>query len=176
MAKPPGEKRRTATRTTGLGSHHRRGPKRREQRERSTPCDLVVLSVTRAVSYEPSATREVCISITDPLTPPVNLSPKFVDVLRLSFSDITEPIPLPSYVLFSSEHANAILDFVDKWAHVDRIVVHCVGGFSRSPAVALAIAELRGWPYSALEQQSPLRNKWLREQLIEIGLSRRSRK
>jgi predicted protein tyrosine phosphatase len=114
----------------------------------------------------------VCISITDPNTPPVNLSPKFADVLRLSFSDIAEPSPLPFHVLFAPEHAQAILEFIDRWPHVDRIVVHCVGGLSRSPAVALAIADLRGWPVSALEQQSPMWNKWVREQLVRLGRSR----
>jgi predicted protein tyrosine phosphatase len=130
-----------------------------------------VLSITGAAKYEPSG-REVCISITDPQSAPANLSEKFAAVLRLSFSDITEPIPLPTHVLFAPEHAHAILDFIDNWPDVERIVVHCVGGLSRSPGVALAIADLRGWPVKALEQRSPMWNKWVREQLVSVGRAR----
>jgi predicted protein tyrosine phosphatase len=138
---------------------------------RSTGPELVVLSMSRATAYEPSR-HEVCISITDPHSEPVQLSPKFADVLRLSFSDIIEPIPLPSHRLFAQEHATAILEFIGRWPNVERIVVHCVAGLSRSPAVALAIADLYERPTGELERQFPMWNTWVRQQLLEAGRTR----
>jgi predicted protein tyrosine phosphatase len=130
-----------------------------------------VLSLTNAAKYGPSG-REVCISISDPQSAPANLSEKCRRGTETLFSDIAEPIPLPSHVLFAPEHAHAILDFIDNWPDVERIVVHCVGGLSRSPAVALAIADLSGWPVKALEQRSPMWNKWVREQLVSVARAR----
>ena len=48
-----------------------------------------MLSREDAESYEPSGSREVCISISDPDAEPARVSPKFVSVLRLYFNDIT---------------------------------------------------------------------------------------
>lgn len=140
--------------------------------------DLLVLSAAAALVYEPSG-REVCISITDPGHARVELSPKFSDILRVSFSDFADPTPFPFGELFAVEHAGAIIAFVNRWTDVDRIVVHCLAGVSRSPAVALAIAELRGGPTDLLEQQFPMWNPWVRQLLVkagQVGRSRRSRR
>jgi predicted protein tyrosine phosphatase len=163
-----------------LGTGHkrpiedRRPPRSAHQRRRATPqapkepIDILVLSAARAAAYEPSR-HEVCISIGDPKSEPVLLSAKFADVLRLSFSDIAAPSPLPFHELFATEHARAIIEFVNRWCDVDRIVVHCVAGLSRSPAVALAIADLRGMRTADLERQYPMWNTWVRERLVAAG-------
>jgi predicted protein tyrosine phosphatase len=135
----------------------------------------VILSLLRAEAYDPQHDTEVCISITNPKAPPVRLSPAFQAVLRLDFADIAAPSPLPWHVLFAPEHAEAILDFVEQWAHADRLVIHCVGGISRSPAVGMAICELRDWPLDWMERDYPLWNTWVRSELVRIGRERKIR-
>jgi hypothetical protein len=132
----------------------------------------VILSLARAERYEPHGT-EVCISITDTKAPPASLSSAFQAVLRLGFTDIAEPSPLAWHVLFAAEHARAILDFIADWTHADRIVIHCVGGLSRSPAVGMGICELQGWPPEVLEADYPLWNKWVRSELVRVGRERK---
>jgi hypothetical protein len=128
--------------------------------------DILILSVARAEAYQPHRT-EVCISITDPKASPARLSANFKAVLRLSFTDISEPTEHPLHVRFGAEHAQAILDFIDEWRDVDRIVIHCVAGLSRSPAVGLALSELRGWPLERVNADYP--NPWVRSELVRIG-------
>ena len=67
-------------------------------------------------------------------------------VLRVAFPDAeTASETFAESVLFSDEHARRIWDFVLLHrADVERIVVHCDAGMSRSPAVAAAIAEKLG--------------------------------
>jgi hypothetical protein len=137
-------------------------------RRSGTTATWLVLPVSAAMAYEPSG-REVCISITNPRSAPVPVSEKFADVLRIAFSDIAAPSAFPFDELFEVAHARAIIEFVNRWTDVDRIVVHCVGGVSRSPAVALAVAELRGEPTDALEQRFPLWNTWVRHTLVKVG-------
>jgi hypothetical protein len=104
--------------------------------------EIVILSRTSAESYVPQG-DEICVSITNPNSPSVQLSHKFRALLHLTFSDIAAPTSMPLFLLFSAEHASAILDFVAMWPDVERIVIHCVGGQGRSPAVAMGICELR---------------------------------
>ena len=64
-------------------------------------------------------------------------------ILRVSFADIDRP--LSGAVIFDVDHARAICAFITKHrASIERIVVHCDAGFSRSPAVAAAIAKCLG--------------------------------
>ena len=78
-----------------------------------------------------------------------------VDLLQIAFADLDKPLDKEESVdytdshkshkldpiLFSPEHAKQIWDFVEKnWDNVDLIMVHCLAGASRSPAVAAAIA------------------------------------
>ena len=131
------------------------------------------MSVDRAESYQPHG-AEVCISITDPKGPEARLSPEFKAVLRLGFSDIAEPSPFAWHVLFAPEHAREILDFVDGWPEVERIVIHCVGGQSRSPAVGMGLCDLKGWPLERMEDEHPLWNPWVRAELVRIGRGRKA--
>ena len=92
-------------------------------------------------------TPYVVVSIRDPGRPRPRLRrpPAFIDSLFLAFHD-AEPssgMVLPKEVcLMSPQDAVQIWRFVQK--HIDRartIVCHCEQGMSRSPAVALALAE-----------------------------------
>jgi predicted protein tyrosine phosphatase len=130
--------------------------------------EFVILSRANVENYEPNRV-EVCISISDPKAPPVKLSSGFRDVLHLTFTDIASPSRMPFDVLFAPEHARAILEFVARWPGVERIVVHCVAGQSRSPAVAMGICELRGWPTETLETLYPSWNTWVRSELVREG-------
>jgi len=87
----------------------------------------------------------VVISITTTADDQARLpsSERCVGVLRLAFADIERP--LAGAVLFGAEHARAICEFIG--AHrraIKRVVVHCDAGFSRSPAVAAALAKCLG--------------------------------
>jgi len=76
-------------------------------------------------------------------------------------------------ILFAPEHARAILDFIADWVHADRIVIHCMAGLSRSPAVGMGICELQGWPLEKMEADYPLWNPWVRSELVRIGHERK---
>ena len=131
--------------------------------------DLCILSREDAERYEPRG-LEICISIADPDAPPAQLSPKFAAVLRLGFSDIVA-VEIPADVLFATEHAAAVVEFVDRWRHAERLVVHCHVGASRSPGVALGLCDRYGWPAAELEQGYPSWNRWVREVVRRQGPS-----
>ena len=122
--------------------------------------ELVVLSREDAESYQPRG-REICISISDPDAEPAGVSTQFAAVLRLFFNDITQ-MGEPTDILFAREHATAINEFIDEWPGVDRVVVHCNMGVSRSPGVALGLCDLRGWATAALERSHPGWNRLVR--------------
>jgi predicted protein tyrosine phosphatase len=140
---------------------------------RRTVPEVLILSEKNAQLYEPSR-REVCISVTGPGKPLPNLSAQFLRVLRLAFSDITEPIDDPDYVLFNAQHAEEIIGFVRQHERdVDRIVIHCQAGFSRSPGIAVGLCAVFGWDSPAeLQQKHPLCNNWVRDELIRAGRAR----
>jgi predicted protein tyrosine phosphatase len=125
--------------------------------------EFVVLSREEAEHYEPGK-REICISIADPDADPANISSRFAAVLRLHFTDVIEQGE-PSDVLFCSDHARAIRDFIDSWPNAARVVVHCNAGVSRSPGVALGLSDLRGWPTARLERSYPGWNRLVRTAL-----------
>ena len=125
----------------------------------ATP-ELVMLSRDRAECYEPRGV-EICISITDPGAAEVRLSPRFAAVLRLQFSDVAAPGG-PRDVPFGPAHAERIVRFMARWSRAERIVVHCTGGASRSPGVALGICDLHGWPTAGIERAKPFWNSLVR--------------
>jgi predicted protein tyrosine phosphatase len=131
---------------------------------RSSP-DIVVLSREDAERYVPES-REVCISIADPRAEPARISDSFLAVLRLHFDDVIAPTD-PSDILFATEHARAIDEFVDRWPDVDRIVFHCNMGMSRSPGVALGVCDIRGWATAAIERSHPGWNRLVRRTLVD---------
>jgi predicted protein tyrosine phosphatase len=92
-------------------------------------------------------THHIVISIRDPNRPRARLRrpPAFVAALHLFFHD-AEPMlghVLPKRVrLMSQEDSERIWQFVqDHLDQVGTIVCHCEQGMSRSPAIALALAE-----------------------------------
>jgi len=127
--------------------------------------ELVLLSRDRAERYEPEG-LEVCISITDPGAPHVQLSPKFAAVLRLEFSDVLIAGGLRDRP-FAPEDGDRIVAFVAQWPQAARIIIHCVGGASRSPAVALGLCDLYGWPTATIERSKPFWNTLVRRVLGE---------
>src|SRR3954468_20088676 len=133
--------------------------KKPAKKPRSSP-ELVVLSREDVEQYEPSS-REICISISDPGAAPAGLSPSFAAVLRLQFDDVAERGD-PADVLFAEQHAREIIAFIDEWPDVDRIVLHCNMGVSRSPAVALGLCDLHGWATAELERSHPGWNRLVR--------------
>ncbi|MFL5611782.1 MAG: hypothetical protein ACJ78G_13855 [Gemmatimonadaceae bacterium] len=138
----------------------------RDTKNQRSP-ELVVLSRERAESYEPRG-NEICISISDPTAPPARVSPQFASVLRLYFDDVIERGE-PSDVLFATEHARAIKGFLEQWPDVDRIVVHCNMGVSRSPGVALGLCDLRGWATAELERAHPAWNRLVRGVMRQVA-------
>jgi predicted protein tyrosine phosphatase len=87
------------------------------------------------------------ISIHDPDKRPANVPRQtgLRGVLVLSFHD-ADPTAYttlsPEVRVMTPDQAAKVWDFIDQHrADVGAIVVHCEGGFSRSPAVAAAIAE-----------------------------------
>ena len=129
--------------------------------------ELRILSREAVERYEPRGV-EICISISDPAAPAAELSRDFAAVLRLAFNDIVA-VETPADVLFSPEHAAAVVEFVEQWRHADRLVVHCHAGQSRSPGVALGLCDRFGWPADAVETGYPFWNRWVREVLTHGG-------
>jgi predicted protein tyrosine phosphatase len=132
------------------------------KRKRQIP-EFVVLSREEAERYEPRE-GEICISIADPDAEPARISGRFAAVLRLHFTDIIEQGE-PSDVLFSADHARAIMEFFDTWPDATRVVVHCHAGMSRSPGVALGLCDIRGWATAELERSHPAWNRLVRSAL-----------
>jgi predicted protein tyrosine phosphatase len=130
--------------------------------------ELRILSREAVERYEPQG-LEICISISDPAAPAVELSPGFAAVLRLVFSDIVA-IESPGDVLFAPDHAAQVVEFVERWGHADRLVVHCHAGVSRSPGVALGLCDRFGWPAAALELSYPSWNRWVRQMVVSHHL------
>jgi predicted protein tyrosine phosphatase len=95
----------------------------------------------------------VLISIYDRSDGPVSLQDGWQDVLGLRFHD-TDGSQMGLEV-FSTEQAQAILDFLSRNTNCAEIYVHCAAGQSRSAAVALALAEAMGVP--ATRQRQPMR-------------------
>jgi predicted protein tyrosine phosphatase len=131
--------------------------------------EIRVLSREAAERYEPQ-TAEVCISISDPTAAPAQLSGAFTAVLRLAFNDIaTAAAQGDGDILFATEHAEAILQFVQQWADAERVVIHCNAGASRSPGIALGLCDVHGWPTAELEAAFPAWNPWVRQVISQLA-------
>lgn len=61
-------------------------------------------------------------------------------ICRLNFDDVSSD-SVPGTIPFSKDHADQIIDFMNKNLAAEYLLVHCDAGVSRSPAVASAIAE-----------------------------------
>jgi len=107
--------------------------------------DLFVYSRRALEAVQPHEVPHVIISITSGPEDVARLrrNDQCQGVLRLWFPDAdTASEEFPEAILFSPDHAREIWDFVLRHREVDRIVVHCDAGVSRSPAVAAALARI----------------------------------
>ncbi len=123
---------------------------------------FVVYPRWRAQLCDPGV-RHVIISITDPppdggpLKAPIRFGRE--GVLRLEFDDfdLAKIGQHDAYLLDSAfrgrtirewamqpEHAVKIWDFMEQHADVEAVIVHCEAGASRSPSVAMALADVLG--------------------------------
>ena len=89
-----------------------------------------------------------CISIgTEPGDWPKINRCQLVDLLQVAFFDLDRMPDISDteeIVLFNEDHARQIWEFVDAvWDRVDLLLVHCLAGVARSPAVAAAIARVK---------------------------------
>ena len=132
------------------------------------PPELLILSEHSAGLYEPAG-REVCVSVTDPGKLPALLSDRFLAVLRLAFTDIDQSPGDSWEVLFTADHAKEIVHFIQRWSDVDRVVIHCRAGLSRSPGIAMGLCDVFSWPLGDMESEHPLCNRWVRRELARIG-------
>lgn len=89
-------------------------------------------------------------------------------MLRLNFDDVIERGEA-SDILFVEDHAREIRKFLDDWPNVERVMVHCNAGVSRSPGVALGLCDLRGWATAALERSHPGWNRLVRSVVAAEG-------
>ncbi len=110
---------------------------------------LYVYSRDALARVRPHEVAHMIISVTSALDDVARfpIPSTCVGVLRLAFADL-----IPSGVdastrslLFTPAQAEQIWSFVDRHrANVERIVVHCDAGHSRSPAIAAALARAFG--------------------------------
>lgn len=98
-------------------------------------------------AYKPSP-GEILISITSPDEPAASPNGGFAEIYRLQIWDIQEPLAHPRLGLLRPmrvEEASALIDFVaQRRPDCQAVTIHCGAGVSRSPAVAIALAELFG--------------------------------
>lgn len=128
---------------------------------------IVALSQLEAEALKPNPPWGI-ISIREP-GGEVNLQDGWGAILKLEFHDITRYYS--GYQAFSGEQAEEILDWIQKYivdGPIDRLVVHCAAGISRSQAVALFVynhygrhlPELRGTEFHNILVYSILRHMW----------------
>ncbi len=108
--------------------------------------EFFVYSRSAIEAVRPHDAPHVIISITSHADDVARLrtTDACLGILRLSFVDIERASSVhPEDTLFSPTHATSIWDFVELHRpKIERLLVHCDAGFSRSPAVAAAIARV----------------------------------
>lgn len=105
--------------------------------------EIFVYSRSAFSAVAPHDVPHVLISITSDSTDIARFreNPLCRDTLRLAFVDADEPsATYPEDRLFSAADAASIWSFVLRHRDVERIIVHCDAGVSRSAAVGAALA------------------------------------
>jgi predicted protein tyrosine phosphatase len=105
--------------------------------------ELFVYSRAAIERVPPHDAAHIIISITTTPDDAARLpdAPACVAIHRAAFLDADAIGEGAEGILFSEAHARALATFVlEHWSRVDRIVLHCDAGLSRSPAVAAAIS------------------------------------
>ncbi len=96
----------------------------------------------------------------------------FDDVNYGNFVDFLESEGHPSgrYTLFDENMAKKILDdFEEVKNKVDNIMIHCMAGKNRSPAVGIAMNNIYGWGIKGLEEKFPLYRKYVYDVMMKEG-------
>lgn len=109
---------------------------------------IEVMGEWSAKMYNPND-EEVCISITNGFPLVAELRPGFKDILRLRFDD-TPDDELYEYDLregLQDDDAEHVAEFVLRHRGVNKIVIHCFAGASRSRSMAAAICAVLKLPY-----------------------------
>lgn len=100
-----------------------------------------------------------------------------VDVLYLFFDDVVKDDLLlnPMYKIMRTQDALDIKQFIDKYKDtVDKIIVHCHAGISRSSAVAIGICRYLGLDDMWIWKDSYCPNRWVLEVMnntLELGFT-----
>lgn len=118
--------------------------------------NLNILTLHESIRFEPQENEQtVLIRIHDidyPVKPLLHTN-KFHSILDTFFSDIIREIP-DEGELFTSNHAREIIQFIKDNKDADTFVVHCHGGVSRSPAVAMSIS----WIFDNTQMENTIIN------------------
>lgn len=135
--------------------------------------NILILSKKRAAEFqhdEPWA----CISISSPMeSHPVISRDNLVDLLQMKFYDAEFERPEYDHeFMFNRNHAEQILDFVDRIDKVDILMIHCEAGMSRSPAVGASIAKLR-WNDDQIFFDKYTPNMMIFRQIMNLGMERK---
>lgn len=110
-----------------------------------------VLSASKASAYRPGG-NEVAIAIRGHSEKDTTLSPKFAEVLRPVFDDMS---PYATYAesgqdnpsTISGEQADAVAAFVLRHRERSALVIHCTAGVSRSRSLAATVCSALRLPY-----------------------------
>lgn len=92
------------------------------------------------------------------------------DILQLRFDDLDgeifekilakykargDDIDREKFIWFSDDHAEAIIEFAERHKNIDRMIVHCHAGVSRSSACATFCSEMYGIPAATIFNEHP---------------------
>lgn len=143
---------------------------------------IKIMSRMKAVQYTylPHKEKSIIISISESNSPKPTFcaSSDILDILYLHFDDIhKEDLVLnPMYKIMTTKDAINIKNFVDKYKdEVDKIIVHCYAGVSRSSAVACGISlYLQKDDYWIWNNNDYYPNKWclnVMNNTLDLGLN-----
>jgi predicted protein tyrosine phosphatase len=130
--------------------------------------EIIVLSAVQAEEFECDS-RWGCISIATTEDAFIRIPKKRRRaLLQIAFADADKP--LPGWILFDTDHAHDILDFVTLyWKRIDTLMVHCEQGRSRSAAVAAAIAWLKFGDETEFFEEPFVPNHFIYRTLLEVA-------
>lgn len=136
---------------------------------------LMVASYWTAVEMAPAFDPQYVLSLMDPgVSYEVPAGPHLEYHLRIEVTDIDNdgaPVP-PPYLAPSVAHVERIIDAARTWDRRGNVLVHCMGGASRSPAAALVLlTAIHPSRASEIAQMLRLRGPWLspNRAIVRIG-------
>lgn len=106
--------------------------------------NFITMSREQAINYTKQEVKEeyMIISISEPNEekPIFTMDDKLVDVLYLSFEDISEY--KEARKLITNKDGIAILGFINFYENVNNVIIHCTMGVSRSVSIKCALEEI----------------------------------